>query len=180
MASREQLEAVKRATVALALVPETPPEDASQTPFVIVGSGFCIEPEGVVVTCEHVMTAFIHQDIRQVIADVSEEDRGGDVWPLKGIQMLRPHVLFYQADPEELLVSLVPVTWMMGKTNYDLGLVRIDSHTLFPDGYPYLEVEDYSNVYEGMEVATCGFPMGNRLHEQLGTKTSSFDCYCHV
>jgi S1-C subfamily serine protease len=37
-----------------------------------------------------------------------------------------------------------------------------------------LDIEDYRNVREGDEIATCGFPLGNYLHEQLGTVTSSF------
>ena len=55
-------DAVKRATVAIVIAhPETIP----RKPFTIVGSGFCIHPEGVVVTCEHVFKSFVHPDSYQ-------------------------------------------------------------------------------------------------------------------
>jgi len=41
-------------------------------------------------------------------------------------------------------------------------------------GFPYLEIEEYSNISEGDEVGICGFPLGNYLYRQLGTVTSSF------
>jgi S1-C subfamily serine protease len=53
-------------------------------------------------------------------------------------------------------------------------MLRVLPHTAFPSGYPALESEDYEAVTEGDEVGTCGFPLGNYLHEQLGTVTSSF------
>ncbi len=62
----------------------------------------------------------------------------------------------------------------MAKVDYDLGLVRLATHAAFADGYPFLEIEDYANLYEGMDIGTCGFPLGNEMHNQVGTKTSSF------
>lgn len=176
MPSREQLDLIKRATVALALMPENPPSDPRETPFTIVASGFCIDPAGIVVTCEHVVTAFFQQDIRQVIAEVPEEDKTNEMWPLRGVEMMRPYVLFYATDlsDENLMVFPVPVVFGTVSVAYDVGLVRLADHGAFSDGYPFLEVEDYAHVYEGMDVATCGFPLGNELHDQLGTKTSSF------
>lgn len=176
MPSRLELEKIKRATVAVALIPDAPPKDRKVTPFTILGSGFCIDASGILVTCEHVVSAFTKQNIRQAIADVPPGDRPQAVWPLKGLEVQRPHVLFYAADRsgENLLVIPVPVTLAVAKLEYDLGLMRIGSHAAFPSGYPFLEPEEFNEIHEGMEVATCGFPMGNELHEQLGTKTSSF------
>lgn len=48
--------AVKRATVAIVL---ELPDRIPARPFTIVGSGFCIHPEGAVVTCEHVFRTFV-------------------------------------------------------------------------------------------------------------------------
>jgi S1-C subfamily serine protease len=176
MPARLQLEKIKRATVAVALMPDAQPANPKVAPFTILGSGFCIDASGIIVTCEHVVAAFSKQDVRQAIADVPPEQRSQPVWPLKGLQADRPYVLFYAPEPngENLLVIPAPVTLAVAKLEYDLGLMRIGPHAAFPNGYPQLEVEEFSEIHEGMEVATCGFPMGNELHEQLGTRTSSF------
>ena len=68
----------------------------------------------------------------------------------------------------------VPTDIVIAKTNFDLGMIRLHKHVAFKDGFPYLEIGDYSDVYEGMEAWTCGFPLGNYLLDQLGTVTSSF------
>jgi hypothetical protein len=52
--------------------------------------------------------------------------------------------------------------------------VKIGEHPEFKNGFPYVDIEDFENLYEGMEIGTCGFPLGNLLAEQLGTVTSSF------
>jgi S1-C subfamily serine protease len=62
----------------------------------------------------------------------------------------------------------------ISKTNFDLGLIRLHRHPAFKDGFPQLEVGNYSDVYEGMEVWTCGFPLGSYLQKKIGTITSSF------
>ena len=40
--------------------------------------------------------------------------------------------------------------------------------------FPFLQIEEYTNIYEGQDIGTCGFPLGNYLQEQLGTMASSF------
>jgi S1-C subfamily serine protease len=175
MASREQLEFVKRATVAIALVPDKPPADPRETPFTIAGTGFCIDSAGIVLTCEHVIRAFA-PSVRQAIAQLPKEEGPPGIRELKGIPMLVPHVLFYRPgpSPQELQVVIVPVANAVAKLEYDLGAIRLRPHTAFPIGYPALEVEPFDSIYEGMELATCGFPLGNELQRQLGTMTSSF------
>jgi S1-C subfamily serine protease len=176
MPSREVLDRIKSATVAFALVPDKPPLDRRQTPFTILGSGFCIDPIGIVVTCEHVISAFTHGDIRQIIAEVPEHDRKQAVWPLRNLQALVPHVLFFRMDPrgEDLIVIMVPVAVATAKLEFDLGAAALRPHSAFPRGYPFLEVEPFSSIYEGMDIATCGFPLGNEMQRQVGSMTSSF------
>lgn len=63
---------VKRATVAIvAAQPQTLPAK----PFTIVGSGFCIHPEGVVVTCEHVFKTFVDPDGYKRVMEAISNDR---------------------------------------------------------------------------------------------------------
>ena len=42
------------------------------------------------------------------------------------------------------------------------------------DGFPKLEVADYAELHEMMDVATCGYPFGDFLWNQVGSVTSSF------
>lgn len=44
----------------------------------------------------------------------------------------------------------------------------------YKGGYPTLSVAPYVEVHEMMEIATCGFPLGDVLQTQIGTITSSF------
>lgn len=175
MPSRDQLEKIKRATVAIALVPDQPPADEKETPFTIVGTGFCIDREGIVITCEHVISEFA-PGIRQAIATLPKDDHGPGIRPLEGLRMLVPHVLFFLPGPsdEELTVLQVPFANAVAKLEYDLGAIRIAPHVALPSGYPALDIEPFESVYEGMELATCGFPLGNALSQQIGTMTSSF------
>src|SRR5215470_13156027 len=55
-----------------------------------------------------------------------------------------------------------------------LAVMRLAPHEEFPNGFPTFEIEEFDALYEGMDVATCGFPNGNRLYEEPGTVTSSF------
>lgn len=59
-------------------------------------------------------------------------------------------------------------------TGYDLAAMRLGPHPAYPNGYPALPIADYAELHEMMEIATCGFPLGEVLQEQLGTVTSSF------
>lgn len=176
MASKQILERVKRSTVALAFLPPEPPADQKTAPFVIIGSGFCIDGDGTLVTCEHVVNAFMSRDIRQLIAEVPPEDRTKNLWPLRNIQMMIPHALFFitNKSSDSICVLPVPVDYGIAKLEYDIGLLKLRKHLAITGPYPFLEIEDFSELYEGMEVATCGFPLGNDMQTQLGTMTSSF------
>ena len=175
MPTREQLDLIKRATVAIALVPDQPPADRKETPFTIVGTGFCVDRDGIVITCEHVLRAFT-PDIRQTIAALPKNVKGPGIVPIKGLTALVPHVMFFLPgrSDEELVLMQVRVANAVAKLEYDLGAIKIPRHAGFPQGYPALPIEPFANVYEGMELATCGFPLGNDLQRQVGTMTSSF------
>lgn len=175
MPSKEQLEVIKRATVAIALFPDEPPVDKHETPFTIVGTGFCIDSAGIIVTCEHVLSAFT-PDIRQAIAALPKDNGRPGILPLKDLRILVPHVLFFLPSDsgEELPVLPVRVANAVAKLEYDLGAIRIGPHAAYPGGYPRLSIEPFEKIHEGMELATCGFPLGNALQKQLGTMSSSF------
>src|SRR2546430_9346933 len=87
---------VKQATVALALLNST---GGSRQPFTIVGTGFCIDRRGIVVTCRHVLEQFMTEPLNRTYARA----RKGE-WdePTKvEIETLTPHVVFYQTAASE-------------------------------------------------------------------------------
>lgn len=176
MTTRTILNRVKRATVALAFVPKKPPDNPRKAPFFIIGTGFCIHPRGVIATCEHVITASIKGDVRELIDRVPDEDKKRELWPIRNVRSANLHALFFETriSKQHLVVLPAIMELAVAKMDCDVGLIRVAQHPAFKDGYPYLEIEEYTNVYEGLDIATCGFPLGNFLQEQLGTLTSSF------
>lgn len=164
---------VKAATVAIVVITE---KRDGTCPFNIVGSGFCIDPIGIVVTCEHVLSAFMTKPLKEQIASFEKVNSEKGIIEGRLTPRSIPHVIFYKAEIErqQLIVFPTPGTIFVAKTDFDLALVRVVPHAGFPTGFPFLEIEDYQNVCDGDEIATCGFPLGNYLHEQLGTATSSF------
>lgn len=162
-------ERLKQSTVAIALMKP----DKSGAPFTILGSGFCVDSRGIVVTCRHVQEAVVHpESLRRLKEGIeSKEARQFD-----DLQAYQPHALFYHPEVRDgnLAVFPVPVEAVVVFTDYDLALMRLKRHTAFSKGYPFLEVLEYSEVQETMPVGICGFPLGNYLYEQLGTVGSSF------
>jgi S1-C subfamily serine protease len=166
------LKRVKKATVALAYLNA---QDSEQ-PFTIVGSGFCIDASGIVVTCRHVLEGFMATPIAQQIAEASGPSTPDGLLPVSLGQTIRPHAVFYDTDrsSEHIVAIPVPMQNASAKTDKDLAALQLVRHTTFQDGYPFLEIADYKELHEGDEIGLCGFPLGNDLFKQLGTVTSSF------
>lgn len=152
-------EAVKKATVAvIATYQNTLP----QRPFTIIGSGFCIDAEGVVITCAHVFNALVYPGQENAAS-------GGP------IRMMAPSAMFFGGvEGKEIVMHSVGVHHAVNINGFDLCAMRLTKYDAYPDGYPALPIADYAELNEGMEIATCGFPLGEVLHDQLGTVTSSF------
>jgi Trypsin-like peptidase domain len=156
-------ETIKRATVAIVA---THPDTLPARPFTIVGSGFCIHPEGIVVTCEHVFKPFVDPDGYQRVMQEKE--------PIE-VKSIRPHAVFhYGVVGTEVHMILVPIVYATTKTNFDLAVLKLHPHVALAHKFPTLEIADYSEVHEMMEVGTCGYPLGDILQQQIGTVTSSF------
>lgn len=175
--SKTVFEKVKKATAALAVLHEQElPQPSREQPFTILGSGFCVHPRGIIVTCAHVIEAFMEKKIKEYIDSIPEEEKSKSLQTIPDTRALVPHALFYvpRPDLQQVLVVATRVDICMAKTNMDLGLLRLHPHAGYPGGYPTVETENFENIHEGMEIATCGFPLGNLLFKQLGTVTSSF------
>jgi S1-C subfamily serine protease len=163
-------DAVKRATVAIIV---EQPKRFPKRPFTIAGSGFCIHPEGIVVTCEHVFKTFVDPVKYKELMEAVAKSEVHQVTNFE--QGPHPHVMFYGGIyGSQMIMHPIPVSGAVTKTNFDLAVFKLPPHTAYPAGYPTLEIADYSKLHEMMEVATCGFPLGEALHDQFGTVTSSF------
>ncbi len=163
---------VKKATVAVAYMNN---EDSNQ-PFTIIGSGFCIDPSGIVMTCRHVLEGFVAKPIAEQIAEAPGPHTPGGLLPVSPGKMIVPHTLFYDTErsSEEIVVIPVPIQNASAKTDKDIAALQLQHYTSFHKGYPFLDIEDYKELREGDDIGVCGFPLGNLLFEQLGTVTSSF------
>lgn len=158
---------IKAATVAIARV-----HNIDRQIFEIVGSGVCIDSAGIVLTCEHVISAFMTVSIPEQIKGIakSSEPKMFETGPL-----VVPHAIFYKVDARGRLIAFpCRVDQILSSTDQDIGLIRVLPHTALREGYPALEVDDYAEIHEGLEVGTCGFPLGNFLQRQIGAVTSSF------
>jgi S1-C subfamily serine protease len=168
MTTSAMYDAVKKATVAIvAAIPGNTPN----RPFRILGSGFCIRPEGVVITCEHVFKAFMDPESYQRLMESIGRNDGLSI-PVKSIV---PFAMFYSGVcGTEIRMDAVSVATGVAMKDFDLAALKLHKHPAFPQGYPTLPIADYGELYEMMEVATCGYPLGEALHDQIGTVTSSF------
>ena len=169
---REVFDRIKRATVAIVglNVPD------ARHPFTIIGSGACIDKDGIVVTCRHVVDGFMATPALEQIKTPTGRTTpdGGQFLP--PVQMLEMYSVFFgMASPTQVTALLARVTHVICKTDFDVALLKVNvDPAAFPDGFPCVELEQPDGVAEGDEIATCGFPLGTNLHDQLGTVTSSF------
>ena len=167
-------ETVKKATVAIAIVDF----NNKTKPFEIIGSGFCVDPSGVIITCRHVIERFMSKSIDAQIkeADKDPTNASRDKKVCNPGPLIRPYAIFYDTERSSTKLVFLPtvVDMVMARTDKDVSLLRVLKHNYFKNGYPYLEIEGYKNVKEGQEIAICGFPLGTYLKQQLGTMTSSF------
>ena len=154
-------EAIKKATVAMAFLHY----ENKQQPFTILGSGFCIHKTGVVVTCRHVVEAFFKKSFDEYIASIKGEEKKKQLQNIPNVQALVAHALFYQFHPDKRKIMVIPAQMDVGniQMDFDLGLIRLQPHNMFPKGYPTVQFEDFNQLHEGMEISTCGFPLGSFL-----------------
>jgi S1-C subfamily serine protease len=165
---RELSKKVKAATVAVGLFKEK----GEGRPFITFGSGFCVDPSGIIITCRHVVDCFNETSVSEMIEGLPSSSSPHRLPDIRGA---RPHAFFYSAAGDQnMVVYPVPVEVVAVKTDFDLAGFRIAKHKAFERGYPALEIAGYEDLYEGMEIGTCGFPLGNGLEKQLGTVSSSF------
>ena len=166
------LEKIKAATVAIAYINTAD----SKEPFTILGSGFCIDASGVIITCRHVLEAMMSKSIAEQIEESEPSSTSNSPQQLSPGDVKRPHAIFYdiKRTSDHVFAIPVPMQNSISKIDKDLAALQLLKHNTFSNGYPYLEIEDYKDISEGEDIGVCGFPLGNYLFNQLGTVTSSF------
>jgi hypothetical protein len=166
MNQRDIYDSIKKATVA---VIERPANPTPQHPFRIVGSGFCVHPAGIVLTCNHVFQRFLKDHHHKSVLE-----RVGE-----GVHVPTPisvfSILFYGgAEGSKVLMHEASPAKVTVVKNFDIAIFKIRKHHGFPKGFPALEPAEYADLHEMMDVGTCGYPFGDFLWSQVGTVTSSF------
>ena len=166
MNTRDISDSIKNATVAVIRRPAQP---TPERPFKIIGSGFCVHPDGIVMTANHVFQSFLKdQHHKSVLARVGEGVHVPTPIAVFGVLFCGgakgSNVFMHEAVPSE--VGIV--------NDFDIAIFKIRKHEAFPDGFPTLDVADYADLHEMMDVATCGYPFGDFLWNQVGSVTSSF------
>lgn len=118
----------------------------------ILGTGFVIHEDGLLLTNSHVVNAFGKVP--------KPDDLPPDVWPVRGI-------LFHSTEAGQIEIPLeiagvIPVegidpggAYYGPKTGPDLGFVHVKAK-----GLPTLQLDHTGLIEEGMDIATAGFPMG--------------------
>lgn len=86
-----------------------------------------------------------------------------------------PYAIFYKVNSDgRPLAFPCRVDQLLCSTEQDIGVIRVLPHPAFKKGFPVAEISSYVDIHEGLEIGTCGFPLGNFLQAQIGAVTSSF------
>ena len=169
MSEREVYQSVKNASVAVLARPANP---TTQRPFKIVGSGFCVHKDGIILTCRHVFEAFLKIRDREHHESVLRRVGEGVKVPVNIVPF---SVLFFgSVEGHRVYMHEAGVREATIVKGFDIAILKVGEHEGLPDGFPTLEIANYEDVHEGMDVATCGYPFGDFLWDQTGSVNSSF------
>jgi hypothetical protein len=131
-------ERIKNATVAITSLWL----DRKDQPFTIIGSGVCVDPSGLIVTCTHVIEAFMSKSLASQIAEMDPEkdNRGAQRGP--EIKVARAHAIFFRSDisKTQLFAFPCPVDLIVAEKHFDLAVLRVAQRNAFKTGYPTAEI----------------------------------------
>ena len=103
----------------------------SKDPFTILGSGFCIDPDGIVVTCRHVLESIAPKKPKE--------------------KTLIPFAVFYNTTKyaDKVVGNAIVIEEVVAKKDFDIAVMRIAPDIAFKDGYPVVEIGKDEDVNEG-------------------------------
>ncbi|MCD4741661.1 MAG: serine protease [Desulfobacteraceae bacterium] len=120
---------VKSATVAIAMVQKEMVNMQTEVPYEIIGSGFCIDPLGIVITCRHVIDAFMSKSIGEQISEAKSRSSisKNEIIPISPGRTAVPFALFYDTTVSkgQLVVSAVGGGNIMALEDYDIAVMYL-------------------------------------------------------
>ncbi len=131
----------------------------------IIGTGFNVDPSGIVITCRHVVNGLLLEAVPNLVVPPGERF---------GRALLKTHplfVMFHELQGREIVVEGVPPVVIFGPTKWDAAVIMLPTR---PEGYPALDLADSDEVLEGEGIAACGFPLGLALEENAISGTATF------
>lgn len=140
----------------------------------VLGTGFCVDPAGIIVTCEHVLSEYLRQYSNYFEAKQQTPEKTEGFERLD-FQTQEIKVLFYRVTEHPTLERTMSCVtkvaqFCMAKTDRDFALLRL----LPGEELPILNLGDSNALDEGMGVGVCGFPYGDILHKTVGGAHASF------
>ncbi len=145
---------IKPAVAAIAIVEE----HKDGTHFRIFGTGFCVDPNGIVVTARHVITEYYKEWLKAPLPKIGAEGE---------IDIKEPdfHVIFFRKERGSYgAVHAPPTTYVLpcegAAPEDDVAVLRMPKCPgYWGTGWPSLELGNMSGVREGDEIATSGYPL---------------------
>jgi S1-C subfamily serine protease len=160
---------VKPAVVAIGMIAVV----GEQTQMVIAGTGFCVDPRGVIITCRHVFEGFqkkyipkFQERVDEVLSRPNELVRA-ELMPIKA--------LFLFEDGNRWGLLEVMIKDVLSDREIDIAVLRANATYFRKEGEPYpsMRMGDSNTLKEGQEVAACGFPYGYELHVASASANAS-------
>lgn len=147
--------------------------------LVISGTGFCIHPDGVVITCEHVFTkyqeALGNTEFAKQLKEAQEELARSDSPHGLPFNAKQIYAIFFREEGDKWVVHANPFTQLSLRPDLDLavGTLREPYFANPSNTFPTVTLGDSSTLEEGEPVAACGFPFGHILYQVAGSVNSS-------
>jgi S1-C subfamily serine protease len=150
---------VKPATVAIgARIDGTP---------AVIGTGFNVDPSGIVVTCKHVVEGFLLSHKKFPKYPIPPGKKFGRTI----VKTLETFAIFTKVKGDEIEIEGISPFFIGGPHARDVAIMKLPPSD---NPYPYVNLADSDQVQEGDAVATCGFPLGLAIDQGAISGTSSF------
>ena len=140
----------------------------AETDYRVIGTGFNVDPEGLVITCRHVVEGFL---VSHPAFPLPEPDQAPGELRKINVQLVKPLAIFTLEKNGDLCLAEIPFRYTGGMHRYDFAAIRLAKP---PKPLPFLRLGRGSKVSEGTSVGICGYPLGLALHSQSKAISSTF------
>lgn len=135
----------------------------------VIGTGFSVDPDGVVVTCRHVLEGFLVE--HPAFPRPDPDQKPGEL-RTQLLKVNQPYAVFTFVDGDNYRLFECPLHFTTGAHGVDIAVSRIRK----PAGeqLPSMKLGKGDDVAEGTEVAICGYPLGLALQQGARSMSSIF------